>query len=159
MTETNETPKIPKTTSNPPRNSVIGKRWKMVKNSTHANNHADFVRTKMSQFQFVLKEVKQLSFIQEQPYFCRDYKDDGSEPFLIHSFVSETFAWRIECNLLFEIVIEYCIENCPIELDIWAIIKSNQLHHYATPITKQPSLAAHYKAVLAYQDPRYITKP
>jgi len=156
MKEIKENPEIPKTTSIAPRKNTIGKRWKMVKNSTHANKHADFVHTKMSQFQFALQEIKQLSFIHENPYFCRDYKDDGSEPFLIHCFVSETFAWRIECTLYFEIVIEYCFENCPVELDVWAIIKSNRLHTYAKSVTKEPSLAAHWKGVLAYQDPKYI---
>jgi hypothetical protein len=142
-----------------PKRRHIGKCWKKIKNSTHANKHADFVQSKMLQFQFVLQDIKQLAFIKENPYFDRDYKDDGNEPFLIHCFVSETFLWKIDCNLASEITVEYSFENCPIASEIWAIIRSHQLHNFATPITKQPSLAAHFKGVVAYQDPKYIYQP
>jgi hypothetical protein len=156
MKEISETPKITETKTNTPRRHTMGKRWKMVKNSTHANNHADYVKTKMIQFQFVLLEVMQLEYFRDQPYFNRDYKDDGSEPFLIHCFVSETFSWRIECNLAFEVVVEYCFENCPIESYVWGIITWHRLHGIAKAITHGKPLAEYHKGVLAYQDPKYI---
>jgi hypothetical protein len=138
------------------KKNTIGKRWKMVKPSTHPNNHQAFIMTKMIQYQFVLQAVRQLDFFKDQPYFDRDYKDDGNEPFLIHCFVSETFYWRIECNLLFEIIIEYSFENCPVEGMVWAAIAWQRLHNYAKPVKKQPSLAEFHKNVLACQERQYI---
>ncbi|WP_143822063.1 hypothetical protein [Mucilaginibacter pedocola] len=134
----------------------MGKRWKMVKDSTHANNHKAFIMTKMIQYQRVLLEVMQLDYFKDQPYFNRDYKDDGSEPFLIHSFVSETFYWRIECNMVFEIVIEYCFENCPVEGLVWASIAWHRLHKYAIRKVLNKPLAELHKGTLAFQDPKYI---
>ncbi|AMR30526.1 hypothetical protein A0256_03355 [Mucilaginibacter sp. PAMC 26640] len=102
----------------------MGKRWKMVKSNTHANNHKQYIATKMLQFQFVIKEIIQQGLTSDQPYFNRDYKDEGSEPFLIHYFLTETFLLRIECTLNFDTVVEYSFENCPHEEAIRAIIKS-----------------------------------
>ena len=132
----------------------ISKRWKAISNRTHPNNYADLVDTLISFYEQVTRKVIEVCLKPGDAYFYRDYKHDGSEPFKIHSFISPTFMWCIECTLDFKMVLEYEFNNCPYEQQIWLLFEEFHLTPFIT--RKQRDLPAHFNGVVAYQDPKHI---
>jgi hypothetical protein len=155
MKEISEINELPKTEGTYLRRSRLSKRWKKVSNGTHPNQLKAFNDTKMLQYQFVLDKVKQ--FLKPgEVYFERDYKDDGEDAFTIHCFLTKSFYWYIECDLLFTINIHYQFYDCSHEQEIREIFRFHNLTHYVTEVEQKPSLPVFYKGVLAYQKPQYI---
>ncbi|MBD1364443.1 hypothetical protein IDJ77_11545 [Mucilaginibacter sp. ZT4R22] len=136
------------------KKSFIKKRWKAISNSTHPNNYQALVEAQISFYEEVTRKVVELYIKPGSAYFFGNYKDDGSEPFKIYSFISPTFMWCIECTLDFQMVLEYEFNNCPYEQQIWLLFEEFHLTQFVT--RKERDLAAYFKGVVAYQDPKYI---
>jgi hypothetical protein len=146
----------PITTSNYLRFYPISKRWKKVSKLSHPNNHKELIETRISQYESVLRDVKELFANSGEICYERNFKDDNENPFTIYSFLTSTFWWEIECDFCYQINIVYQFQNCPYEAEIRALFKTYHLTPYITEVAKQPSLAAFYKAVLACQKPQFI---
>ncbi|MET3981151.1 hypothetical protein ABIB62_003772 [Mucilaginibacter sp. UYP25] len=134
----------------------ISKRWKRVSDLSHPNKLKQTIDTRIIQYELVLEKVKHLYANSGEVCYERDFKIDNENPFTIYSFLTPGFWWDIECDLLYDINVTYQFANCPHEDAIRALFREFHLAQYIREVTKQPTLAAFYTAVLAYQKPQYI---
>lgn len=90
-------------------------------------------------------------------YYDRDLKNDKSDGlFGMHSFVTPTFYWRLDCDLCYDYQITYAFHNSPFEADIRSFMRAYPLDR--VPKLKQfPSdLPTFYENVLRLQDKQFI---
>jgi len=154
MNELLEPIKIAPTTTTSTPFRPIPKRWKQIQDGTHPNKHKEFIQSKMISYRLVLEKVKERYQMPGEVYFERDYTHDSSESFKIYSFITNTFYWYIECNLNFQIVINYDFNGCIYEPEIRKLFRS---HILAEHITHTPmDIADYLKGVIAFQDRKYI---
>lgn len=156
MKEISEINEIPETTQTYHRVQRISKRWKKISNATHPNQMKAFVDTKISQYELVLGKVKELYHGSGELCYERNFKDDNENPFTIYSFLTSSFWWNIECDFVYNIIIEYQFYNCPFEEEIRELFRHFHISLYVTEVRKEPSLPTFHKAVLAYQKPQFI---
>jgi hypothetical protein len=156
MKEVSETNQNQKTTNTATRIWPISKRWKRISNASHPNNLKALVDTRIIQYELVLNKVKELYTYTGEVYYQRDFKDDNENPFTIYSFLTSGFWWNIECDLIYQINVEYEFYSCPFEDEIKELFRQFNLTEYITEVKKEPSLAAFHKAVIAYQQSQYI---
>ena len=156
MKEISEITENPITTTSTRKVYPISKRWKVVKNSTHPNRMKDHIATRMIQYELVLGKVKELYKDSGEHCYERDFKHDNENPFTIYSFLLSNFYWNIDCDLNFNITLEYQFWFCPFEQEIREIFLHFDVAHHVVEVDKKPSLPAFHKAVLAYQKPQYI---
>ncbi|WP_374950244.1 hypothetical protein [Mucilaginibacter sp.] len=156
MKEISQPIEIPITTTYNRKVFPISKRWKVVKNNSHPNRMKDVIATRIIQYELILGKVKELYKYSCELCYERDYKHDNENPFTVYSFLTSTFYWNIDCGLNFNITLEYQFWFCPFEQEIRDLFLHFNASIYVTEVSKQPTLPAFYKAVLAYQKPQYI---
>jgi hypothetical protein len=156
MKEISEIPETPITTETYSKVRPISKRWKTVKKNSHPNRFKATLDTSIIKYELVLGKVKELYLDSGERCYERNFKDDNENPFTIYSFLTSTFYWNIECDYTYNINIDYQFYHCPYEDEIRELFMRFNLTLAITEVSKLPTLAAHYKAVLAYQKPQFI---
>jgi hypothetical protein len=89
--------------------------------------------------------------------FERDYKTDPTSYTGMHSFVTSTFFWRLDCELIYNYEIYFVFHNCPYESIIRQLFNAYPLDRTTHEQTFTQGYEAFYRGVLAIQDPIYIT--
>ncbi|MEN0054475.1 MAG: hypothetical protein AAGC65_12450 [Mucilaginibacter sp.] len=134
----------------------ISKRWKQVRPGTQHKHLLAPNNIVAAEYYRILKIVKEKYLEPGSIYFERDYKDDMSDPFRLHGFISNNLYFMLECDFTFVMQIEYDFHNCPFEAEIIHLLRYaaglNRTFH--TP--KQLALPEHLKATIAYQDSQFI---
>lgn len=105
----------------------------------------------------VIEKVKQLILNHGgDNVFERDYKIGTASYTGIHSFITSSFSWHLECHLNYNYVVYYHFNNCPYEAEVRQMMKpypldrTTQERHY---IQGYPTF---YKRVLELQDPIHV---
>jgi hypothetical protein len=110
------------------------------------------------QFRSILAEVKKLSANEHTPVFERDYRKDNTESALaMHAYLSSSFYFFLECDILCEYRIAYAFHNCPYELAIRKLLEHYLLASRAKEQMLKPDFNTFYLNVLRVQDKQYIT--
>jgi hypothetical protein len=89
--------------------------------------------------------------------FERDYKYDPTSYTGMHTFITSTFFWRLDCELIYNYEVYFAFYNCPYESIIRQLFTSYPLDRTTHEQTFPQGYKAFYKGVLAIQDPIYIT--
>jgi len=147
-------PAQPQPTFTPP--CRISKRWKKVNKLSHPNNLKVTNDTIMHQYYGALKFLKAECLQTGTLYFERDYKDDNSDPFTVHSFVCENLFFNLECDFNYFMQIEYDFAAFPrIDELLWHVgfAKVQGMLFYKPRI---PNLTTFFNGVVAYQEPQFI---
>ncbi len=137
-------------------NYRISKRWKKVSKLSHPNNLKVTNETISIQYHNALKVIKRDYLEPGTQYFERDYLDDNSDPFTVHSFICQQVSFVLTCDFQCYMQIEYDFAQFEHVADILRRVayagEKNMLFHKP----RQPSLAGFFAGVLTYQEPHYI---
>jgi hypothetical protein len=107
-------------------------------------------------FMSVLNEVKFYHAQQPQIVFERDYRHDNREnAHAMHAFISNSFYFYLECDLVYHYKVEFAFHDCAYESKFRDLLSRFQLNKQIKEVALQPSFPIFYKAVLAIQDPKY----
>lgn len=92
--------------------------------------------------------------------FEKDYRNDNTEnSFAMHTFITPSFYWYLECHFAYYYHVEYDFHNCPFEEELRTNFERK--FHYANGKCNQrklkPNCEEFYKQVLKVQDAQYIT--
>lgn len=134
----------------------ISKRWKQVKPGTPHKHLIVLNETIAMQYHRILKTVKEKYLEPGTAYFERDYKDDITDPFRLHGFISSNFYFMLECDFTFVMKMEYDFYNCPFEAEILSLLRFATGLNRAFHTPKQPIIPEYLKATTAYQDSQFI---
>jgi hypothetical protein len=105
----------------------------------------------------ILDVVKRLYLKHGEVYFDRDYKHDKTENCLaMHSFMTPTFYWYLECDFCYDFRVEYDFCNCPFESSILAMLKPYPMDRASKRIQLKPDFNTYYNGVVKVQDAKYI---
>jgi hypothetical protein len=152
-------PENTKPTATPKTFYRISKRWKQVRPGTQHKHLKDLNDTIAMQYHRILKTVKEKYLEPGTVYFERDYKDDSTDPFRLHGFISDNFYFMLECDFTFIMQMEYDFYNCPFEAEILGHLRFATGLNRAFHTPKQPILPEYLKAVMAYQESQFIHTP
>ena len=109
------------------RTHRMSKRWKAAQNvSNGRNKNINFmVELYYKQLlEFAKDLLSTLPDAYSRSVFEKDSREDNSENcFTMHSFISPSFCWLLECDLSYAYRVEYDFYNCPFEYQIRAMIE------------------------------------
>lgn len=110
-----------------------------------------------SAYHRVIAIVKSALAGQSITYYDRDLKKDKSQGlYVMHSFITNSFYWRLECDLCCDYRIEYAFHNCPYEVDIRKLMRAYPLDR-ATRLKQFPTdLPTFYASVMRLQHKQFI---
>ena len=105
----------------------------------------------------VLNKVKEQFLKPKEIYFERDYRHDKTENFLaMHSFITTSFYWYLECDLCYNYRVEYDFGDCPFEFEILAMLKGYPLDRQTTRRYLLPDFGTFVLDLLDAQDSQYF---
>lgn len=156
MTELNKRPKSTKPATVLQRSIKLGKQWKKVSAGSHPNDLKRVNDTIMNKYYRILQLIKEQYLEPGTIYFERDYKDDGNEPFALHSFICNKFSFYLECDLLGIMQIHYDFNGFSFEAEVRKLLSIPINTGKCLHKLKQPNLPAFFQGVQNYQDQQYI---
>jgi hypothetical protein len=125
-----------------------GKPDKQLKVRNECTEHA---------YQRIITFIKQQHLKPEETFFERNYKRDKDDGLCgMHSFITSTFYWRLDCPPHYSYEVEFAFENCPYEADVRHMLRAYPLDRQATEKILQPNFKTFYETVLTVQDKQYI---
>jgi hypothetical protein len=139
-----------------PVHQRIPKRWVLAKrrNGVQQQLHNEAIE---SQYHRTLAKAKQLLKSQGGVYLERDYKNDNTEnAFLLHTFISDSFYFTLECSMSFVYQVEYAFCSCQHEEDLREHLSTYTLSQHAKEVDLQPTFKTFYQTVITVQDKRYL---
>jgi hypothetical protein len=89
--------------------------------------------------------------------FEQDHKNDKDSYTGMHSFVSSTFFWRLDCELAYNYKVYFAFHNCPYEDTIRQMMAGYPLDRTTQEHRFPNGFEAFYNRVLEVQDPIHIT--
>lgn len=105
----------------------------------------------------ILNNVKAHHLPSNKVYFERDYRRDTSENcFAMHSFITSSFYWYLECDFLYNYKVEYSFHNCSFEAEIVAALKPYPLDRSASEVNLMPDFKTFVLNVFRCQDEVYL---
>ena len=140
--------------------SRLKKRWKTALIKQKGMNK-DINKLVEAYYKDVLAFVKPLISTLPDTYsrtvFERDYREDSSEnSFAMHSFITPSFFWYLECDYAYRYRVEYDFHNCPFEEQIrnklsgmYTLLERTEQRHL------QPNCEEFLKRVFKVQDEKY----
>ena len=87
----------------------------------------------------------------------QDHKHDANSYTGMHSFVTSTFYWRLDCELNYNYEVYFAFHNCPYEAPIRKLMEAYPLDRTTHQFKPQIGYVAFYSKVLEVQDPINIT--
>jgi hypothetical protein len=134
-------------------------RWLVTKSRTDRKYEQMQNESVEADYHRVIQAVK--SFILSHggdTIYEQNHKSDPSSYTGMHSFVTSTFYWRLDCELNYNYEVYYAFHNCPYEAPIRKLMEAYPLdrttHEYKFP----QGYEAFYGRVLEVQDPINITE-
>src|SRR5437879_5619481 len=108
-----------------------GKRWKAAQN--RGINKLQVTQNECVEHSFheVLKAVKTLYMKPDEVYFEKDSKEDKSDFLGMHSFITSSFYWRLDCAFYYDYEVEFAFHNCPYEAEIRRVLRAFPLERQA----------------------------
>ena len=89
-------------------------------------------------------------------YFEKDHRQDNAhDAFVMHTYLSPTFYFQLECAITCSYFIEYAFNSCPHEEEIRKLLRRWPLEIKAKEVKLQPDYQTFYRAVLNFQDKKY----
>jgi hypothetical protein len=133
------------------------KRWVVAKGRHDKKYHRMQNDSTELAYHAVIDKVKEL-IIQSggDTIFEKDDRYDPAAYTGMHDFITSTFSWRLDCELDYNYEIYFTFQNCPHENIIREMMKGYPLDRTTHERIIPHGYEAHYKAVLALQDPVYI---
>ncbi|WP_113652239.1 hypothetical protein [Pedobacter namyangjuensis] len=83
-------------------------------------------------------------------------KSHPLESHRMHAFLTPSFAFHLECDVLNRYKVEYCFENCPFEEQIKQMFARHFYNAHTLVEIKKPSYKAYFDEVLRVQPERFI---
>ena len=106
-------------------------------------------------FHSTLRMVKAFLSNKPEAFFERNYLHDNIDSaLLMHGFMSKRFYLTLECNVHYDIVIEYAFANFQLEAEVKK--KLEAAGALAREITLKPDFETFYQNVLNYQNKKHI---
>ncbi|MDO3643839.1 hypothetical protein [Mucilaginibacter sp. L3T2-6] len=135
-----------------------GKRWKTAQ--TRGSNPAQARQNECTEFAYheVLNLVKMNYMQAGEVYFEKDFKHDKDpKNFLaMHSFLSLTFYWRLDCAAYYDYEIEFAFHECPFEEEVRKLFRAFPLERQAKEKVLQPNFKMFYRLCIEMMDPKFI---
>lgn len=110
-----------------------------------------------SHYQQVIAKVKELIIAYGgDTIYEQNHKGNTDSYTGMHSFVTRTFYWRLDCELAYNYKVYFAFHNCPYEDTVtqmmqgYPLDRTTQEHHFLQ------GYSAFYKRVLEVQDPIHI---
>lgn len=102
-----------------PRFRKSGKRWKEARTVSNARNKDINFMVELY-YKEILDLAKKLICTLPDTYsrtvYEKDEREDNSESFLaMHTFISPSFYWHLECDLAYFYRAEFDFHNCPLK--------------------------------------------
>ena len=140
-----------------PKSEQRTKRWVIAQSRKNFKDQRMQNSATEAAYLRVLAFVKAHHLPSNGVFFERDYRRDKSENcFAMHSFITSSFYWYLECDLTYNYRVEYDFRNCPFEAEIIAMLKSYPLDRTASKINLQPDYETFVLNVLHRQDEVYL---
>lgn len=134
----------------------ISKRWRKVTDLSHPNKLKAQNTTIEIQYYNTLKKIKRDYLQPGTLFFERDYRDDNSDPFILHSFICDQLSFVLTCDFQCVMQIEYDFAGFePIEDVLWRVGYARELGLLIYK-ARLPSLAEFFKGVQSYQGSQFI---
>lgn len=89
---------------------------------------------------------------QAEIFFNLDHKTGNDGVMGMHSLVTSSFYWRLDCTVFCDYEITYAFNNCPYEAAIRELMRAYSLDRVTTAKEMQPNYDAFFKAVIEYQN-------
>jgi len=132
-----------------------GKRYLIAQ--TRGTNPAQVQRNECVEFSYheVLNLVKTHHLKPGEVYYEKDLKNDKSQYLAMHSFVTPTFYWRLDCAAYYDFEIEFAFHECPFEDEIRKMFRAFPLDRQTKekPITHYNLF---YKAAMVMLEPEFV---
>jgi len=128
---------------------------------TSAMTSSQFKQKKMhnenieTSYHNVIDYVRKNHFRQVEIFFNLDHKTGIDGVTGMHSFITSSFYWRLDCTLLRDYEITYAFNNCPYEAEIRALMRAYPLDRVTTAKEMTPDYDAFFKAVIDIQIAEY----
>lgn len=140
-----------------PKSQQRAKRWVIAQSRKNFKDQRMQNSATEAAYLRVLDFVKAHHLPSNGVFFERDYRRDKSENcFAMHSFITGSFYWYLECDFTYNYRVEYDFRNCPFEAEIIAMLKPYPLDRTASKINLQPDFATFVLNVLHRQDEAYL---
>jgi hypothetical protein len=102
-------------------------------------------------YHHVIQYVRKNHFKRVEIFFNLDYKTGTDGVTGMHSFITSSFYWRLDCNLLRDYVVTYAFNNCSYEAEIRDLMRAYPLDRVTTSKEMTPDYDAFFKAVIDIQ--------
>lgn len=133
-----------------------GKRWKTAQN--RGSNPAQVRQNECVEVAYheVLKLVKTHYMQPGEVYFEKDLKHDMSQFLAMHSFITPSFYWRLDCAAYYDYEIEFAFGDCPFETEVRKLFRAFPLDRQAKQIELKPNFEMFYRLAIEMMDPKFI---
>jgi hypothetical protein len=139
-----------------PKSEQRAKRWVIAQSRKNFKDQRMQNTAVEAAYLRILDEVKAHYLPSNGVCFERDYRRDKSENcFAMHSFITSSFYWYLECDFLYNYRVEYDFGGCPFESDILAMLKPYPLDRSASRINLMPDFRTFVLNVFHCQDESY----
>ncbi|QXV66096.1 hypothetical protein INP83_03095 [Mucilaginibacter sp. 21P] len=131
------------------------KRWVLA--LLRANNEGQAMQNRCVEAAYhkIIAIVKSSYLKPGEVYFERDWKEDSSYGiFNMHSFITPTFSWSLDCTLLYDYEISYSFGDCPSKESILETLTAYPLDRQCKMI-KREDYSSFYKSVLRKQPKQF----
>jgi len=140
-----------------PKSLQRTKRWVIAQSRNNFEGQRQQNTATEVAYNRIMEFVKANHLPNNKVYFERDYRRDKSENyFAMHSFITSSFYWYLECDLNYDYKVEYDFSNCPFEDDILDMLKPYPLDRTASKITLMPDFKTFVLNTLHVQDEIYL---
>lgn len=140
-----------------PKSQQRAKRWVIAQSRKNFKDQRMQNSAVEAAYLRILDEVKAHHLPSNGVYFERDYRRDKSENcFAMHSFITSSFYWYLECDFLYNYRVEYAFHNSPFKADILAMLKPYPLDRSASEVNLIPDFKTFVLNVLHCQDEIYL---
>jgi hypothetical protein len=133
------------------------KRWDLAQSRSHYEAQTNQNSSTEVAYHRVIAFVKELYLTPGEVCFERNYKYDKSDGLLgMHSFLTSTFWWRLDCSYLYEYEISLAFNRCPFEAEIREMMQVYPLDRTVIEKPLQPDFDTFYNTTLCVQEPQFI---
>jgi hypothetical protein len=133
------------------------KRWAIAKSKTY--NKPLLMQNSCVEAAYIriLQEVKNHFLGAGTVYYEHNSRNDKTLSLMaMHSFITPSFYFHLQCNFLYEYEVEYAFCNCGYEGTIRELLKPYPLDRQAKQVDLKPDYETFYKMVILMVDPQFV---
>jgi hypothetical protein len=106
----------------------------------------------------VIERVKQLIPLHGgDNVFERDYKEEAESYTVMHSFITSSFTWQLECLLAYNYKVRFFFHNCPYEAEVRHMMEPYPLERVKWERSFPDGYDAYFKRICQVQPSNYFT--